>query len=132
MRRLVPLVLAIALLTVACSASVDEAEEAYCESVQTWFDALAVVRALTPTSTVDDSREAVGAMEAAYEDVVAAAEEYSDARISEIESALEDFEQAIDDIPGSATLAEADAAREAAYVTLFGAVRSTLDTDCKV
>jgi hypothetical protein len=130
MRRLLPLALAVALLTVACSTSVDEAEEAYCDSVQTWFNALTVVRALTPTSTVDESKEAVEAMESAYDDVVAAAEDYSDARISEIESALEDFGRAIEEIPDSATLVEADLARDAAYVSLFGVVRSTLDTQC--
>lgn len=130
MRRLLPLALTVVLLTAACSTSVGEAEEAYCESVQTWFDALTVVRALTPTSTVDESKDAVEAMNSAYDDVVAAAEDYSDARISEIESATTDFESAIDDIPDSATLIEADLARDAAYVTLFGTVRSTLDTEC--
>jgi len=45
-------------------------------------------------------------------------------------SALEDFEKAIGEVPDSATLNEADDARDAAYVTLFGVMRSTLDTQC--
>jgi hypothetical protein len=130
MRRLFAVALAVALLAVACSTSVDEAEEAYCDSAQTWLDALGTVRALTPTSTGDEAREAVEVMNSAFDDLVAAAAEYSDARISEIQSATEAFEGTIDDIPDSATLIEADLARESAYVTLFATVRSTLDTQC--
>jgi hypothetical protein len=76
------------------------------------------------------AKEAVETANSAYDDVVSAAEDYADVQISEIESARETFEDTIDEIPDSATLAEADLARQNAYETLFGVLRSTLDTQC--
>ena len=38
--------------------------------------------------------------------------------------------KAIDEIPDAAALNEADDARDAAYVTLLGVVRSTPETQC--
>jgi hypothetical protein len=130
MRRLLPVVLAVALSAVACSSSVDETQEAYCDSVEAWVDALADVQALTATSTQEDSQAAVEAMESAFDGVVGASADYADAQLSDIESAVAEFESAIDDIPDSATLEEAAAARDDAYEALFASVKSTLDSQC--
>jgi hypothetical protein len=61
-------------------------------------------------------------MNSAYDDVVSAAEDYADTQISVIESALETLEDTIDEIPDSATLVEADLARQNAYETLVWGV----------
>jgi hypothetical protein len=130
MRRLSFVVLAVALLTAACSSSVDETQEAYCDSAETWVAALTETRALTPASTGEESKAAVDAMRSASDDLVAASAEYADAQLSEIESAMAEFGKAIDDAGGSGTDEEAAAAREDAYEELFASVRSILDTQC--
>ena len=130
MKRLLPIALSVALLVVACSSSVDEAQEAYCDSAETWVESLIALQTLTPTSTREETQEAVEAMESAYDDVLAAAEDYSDAQISEIDAALEEFESPPDGIPEFDTLAEAEIYLDNLYDDLLASVRSTLDTQC--
>ena len=114
MRRLLALALAVALLAVACSSSVDETQEAYCDSAETWVEALAAARALTPTSSGEESKATVDAMRSAFDDLVAASAEYADAKLSEIESALAEFERTMDEGRGLGTDEEAATAREEA------------------
>ena len=130
MRRLFFVALTVGLLTAACSSSVDETQEAYCDSTEAWVDALTEVQALTPASTEEESKAAVEAMLSAFDDVVSASDDYADAQLSDIESARAEFESAIDDIPSSANDEEAVAARDDAYEALFASVRSTLDAQC--
>jgi len=130
LRRLFFVVLAVALLTAACSSSVDETQEAYCDSTEAWVDALTEVQALTPASTGEESKAAVEAMQLAFDNVVAASADYADAQLSEIESAVAEFERTIDDGGGSGTDEEAAAARNDAFEALLASVRSTLDTQC--
>jgi hypothetical protein len=106
MRRLLSVALAVALLTAACSStSVEDAEGAYCDSLQALFDSVFAAQELTSASTVEEAEEAADAVRSAYDDVVAAAGDYTDAQISEIESAREGFDDAVSEIPDSATLA---------------------------
>ena len=131
MRRLLPLGLAVVLLTVACSGtSVEDAEAAYCDSLQVLFDSAFVAQELTPASTVEEAQDAVDAVRSAYDDVVAAAGDYTDARISAIESAREEFVDAVSEISGSATLGSAHLALQNALEGYFEAVGPALDTQC--
>ena len=130
MRRLLTLAVAVALLAVACSTGVEEAEEAYCESAQTWVEAQAAVRDIGPGTSREDAQAAFDALDSAYDDLVVAADDYSEARISEIESARETFQSEMDRLTDSVSFAEGQVIREDAFVALFASVKSTLDTQC--
>jgi len=62
--------------------------------------------------------------------VVAAAGDYTDAQISEIESAREGFDDAVSEIPDSATFGDAQLALQTALEGFFEAVGPALDTQC--
>jgi hypothetical protein len=131
MRRLLSVALAVALLTAACSStSVEDAEGAYCDSLQALFDSVFAAQELTSASTVEEAEEAADAVRSAYDDVVAAAGDYTDAQISEIESAREGFDDAVSEIPDSATLGDAQLALQTALEGFFEAVGPALDTQC--
>ena len=131
MRRLLSIALAVALVTVACSStSVEDAEAAYCDSLRALFDSAFAAQELTPASTVEEAQEAADAVRSAYDDVVAAAGDYTDAQISEIESAREGFDDAVAEIPDSATLGDAQLALQNALEGYFEAVGPALDTQC--
>jgi hypothetical protein len=133
MKRLLSVALAVALLTVACSStSVEDAEGAYCDSLQVLFDSAFAAQEmmLTPESTVEGAQEAADDVRSAYDDVVAAAGDYTDAQISEIESARGGFDDAVSEIPDSATLGDAQLALQNALEGFFEAVGPALDTQC--
>jgi hypothetical protein len=131
MRRLLSVALAVALLTAAgSSTSVEDAEGAYCDSLQALFDSVFAAQELTSASTVEEAEETADAVRSAYDDVVAAAGDYTDAQISEIESAREGFDDAVSEIPDSATLGDAQLALQTALEGFFEAVGPALDTQC--
>ncbi len=130
MKRLFVAVIAVGLIATACGASVEDAKAAYCEDLGGLFDALFAAQELTPNSSVDEAQEAANAVRSAYDDVVASAEEYTEAQISEIETARAGFEDAVGQIPDSATLGEVQAAIQSAIEVYFEAVGPALDAQC--
>jgi hypothetical protein len=130
MRPLLSIACAVVLLSVSCrSRSVEEAEAANCDSLRALSDSALTAQELTPASTVEEAQEAADAVRSDYDGVVVAGV-YTDAQISEIESAREGFYDAVSEIPDSATLGDAQLALQNALEGSFGAVEPALDTQC--
>jgi len=129
-KRLFVALIAAALVTAACGTSVEDAKTAYCEDLGSLFDALFAAQELTPSSSVDEAQEATGAVRSAYDDVVASAQEFTEAQISEIETARAGFEDAVSQIPNSASLGEVKDVIQNAIEVYFEAVGPALDAQC--
>lgn len=116
--------------TTAASAGVEDAEGAYCESLQALFNSAFAAQELTSASAIEEAQDAVDAVHSAYADVVAAAGNYTGAQISDIESAREVFETAVSGIPDSGTLGDGQPALQNALEGYFEAVGPAVDTQC--
>jgi hypothetical protein len=107
MRPLLSTACAVALLSVACgSTSVEDAEAANCDSLRALFDSAFAAQELTPASTFEEVQEAADAVRMAYDGVVVAAGDCTDAQISEIESAPERFADAVFEISDPTALGD--------------------------
>jgi hypothetical protein len=101
-----------------CSESVDEASADYCTSVDNLDAELASLASLVSgDATLDEIQAQRDAVSGAYDETTAAAGDLEESVSSAAESAYGDFQDAVDAIPGDATLTEAagqyaDAARQ--------------------
>ena len=127
-RRLWPVVLIAALLLAAAIAGcargpapTDEAELDLCKALAEYEAALAPIGDITEGSTIDDLKAARDAAADAWGEVEKAAQEYSDAKIRDLDDARRELDRAVSDLPDDATISEAaavvkdemDAVREA-------------------
>jgi hypothetical protein len=126
------LVAALSVGAIACEDDEKTAQEAEAQLCQD-LDKLAQARAqfdnLSSTSTVDDVRNANEAYNDALSDVVDSARDVQGVQTQAIQDAYDDLAQAIDDIPGDATIEQAltsiesqVAAVDAAWAQALGGV----------
>lgn len=87
--------------------SVEEAESQVCSSLAELRTALAGLTNVTADTEVETAQAAVEQVRTAWNNVSAAAETLQEARANELQNAYDQYTQAVDDIPGSATLGEA-------------------------
>jgi hypothetical protein len=89
-------------------ASDAEAKAAYCSSLSELEDAVSGIKDLSLQSSLDEVRAVGDEISSAWDDVEKSAEELKDVRIDEqLDAAVNDFTEAIGDIPSSATLSDA-------------------------
>ncbi len=133
MKRLTVAVFATALVVSACSTSLEEAQAAFCDDLQSLFETMGGITGepnIEPTTSVEVVKSYAGDVADAYENVVSSAQDLGEAAIVQIETARADFEDAVDAIPDNGTMVEvfeqfADV--WGAYVTTVG---ETLISDC--
>lgn len=131
MKRLAVFVAVLALVATACSDSVEDATDAYCDDLSTLASALGEVSSLSATSTVDDVQDIADDISDAYDDVVSSAANVDDAVTSEIDSARSDFQSSVSSISSDSSVADALADLQTAGQTYAAAVQSTLSkVDC--
>jgi Iap family predicted aminopeptidase len=131
MRRLIAFVAVAALALTACSSSVEDATEAYCDDLETLAGAIASVNSLSATSSVDDFQDTADDISNAFDDVRSSAADVEDAVTDEIDSARSDFRDAVEDIDSSESLAAGIENVQAAAVAYVDAVNATLaKVDC--
>jgi ABC-type transporter Mla subunit MlaD len=131
MKRLIAFVAVAALALAACSSSVEDATEAYCDDLETLAGAIASVNSLSATSSVDDFQDTADDISDAFDDVRSSAADVEGAVTDEIDSARSDFRDAVEDIDSSESLAAGIENVQAAAVAYVDAVNATLaKVDC--
>lgn len=133
MKRLLAFVLTTTLVVGACSPSLEDAQAAFCEDLQTLFETMGGITGepeIAPTTSVEDVESYASDVADAYEDVVSSAQDLDEAVMDEIEAARADFTDAVDSIPDDGTIAEVFEQFAAAWGTYVTTVGGTLRTDC--
>ena len=133
MKRLLAFVSIAALVVSACSPSLEEAQAAFCEDLETLFETMGGITGepeIAPTTSVEVVKSYASDVADAYEDVVSSAQDLDEAVMDEIETAREDFSDAVDSIPEDGTIAEVFEQFQAAWGTYVMTVGGTLRTDC--
>jgi hypothetical protein len=131
MKRFALLFAVVALVATACSDSVEDATDAYCDDLSALSTALGEVSTLNASSTVDDVQNVADNISDAYDDVVSSAANVDDAVTSEIDSARSDFQSSVSSISSDASVSEALTDLQTAGQTYAAAVQSTLSkVDC--
>jgi|GEM_PF-6372380 len=132
MKRTFALVAAAALVVAACSSGLDSATKEYCDDLATLQTSIEKVQDLSVDSTVDDVADIRDGIADAYIAVAESAVNLDDALTEEIVTAQQDFDAAIEAIPGDASLGDAVddlKAAETDYVTSLKNTMSKLSCD---
>lgn len=96
------------LLAVSCSnESTQEKTAQLCTDLATLGSAVTNLKNIDPNSTVGDLRTAEREVKTAFSDVQASARDVQDARLDDLESANNNLDKAIQDVPNDATLQDA-------------------------
>jgi hypothetical protein len=132
MKRTFVLVAAAALVVAACSSGLDSATKEYCDDLATLQTSIEKVQDLSVDSTVDDVADIRDGIADAYIAVAESAVNLDDAFTEEIVTAQQEFDAAIEAIPGDASLGDAVDDLKAAqtdYVTSLKNTMSKLSCD---
>ena len=133
MKRLAAAVFATALVVSACSPSLEEAQAAFCDDLQSLFETMGGITGepnIEPTTSVEVVKSYANDVADAYDDLASSAQDLDEAALDQIETARDDFEDAVESIPDNETIeAGFEQFRDAwgAYVVTVG---ETLVTDC--
>lgn len=99
---------AVLVIATSCSSSPEEnvsqaceASEAYAADLQKFEDVL------TPEATVEQIRTARDEVSSSHDDLVEESQDVAEDRVAALESAKEDFLEAVDELPDEATVPEA-------------------------
>jgi len=134
MKRLLAFVSIAALVVSACSPSLEEAQAAFCEDLETLFETMGGITGepeIAPTTSVEVVKSYASDVADAYEDVVSSAQDLDEAVMDEIEAARSDFVEAVDSIPDDGTIAEVFEQFRAAWGPYVITVGETLVADCE-
>ena len=126
MKRTFALVAAAALVVAACSSGLDSATKEYCDDLATLQTSIEKVQDLSVDSTVDDVADIRDGIADAYIAVAESAVNLDDALTEEIVTAQQDFDAAIEAIPGDASLGDAVDDLKAAQTDYVTALKNTM------
>ena len=126
MKRTFVLVAAAALVVAACSSGLDSATKEYCDDLATLQTSIEKVQDLSVDSTVDDVADIRDGIADAYIAVAESAVNLDDALTEEIVTAQQDFDAAIEAIPGDASLGDAVDDLKAAQTDYVTALKNTM------
>jgi len=126
MKRTFALVAAAALVVAACSSGLDSATKEYCDDLATLQTSIEKVQDLSVDSTVDDVADIRDGIADAYIAVAESAVNLDDAFTEEIVTAQQEFDAAIEAIPGDASLGDAVDDLKAAQTDYVTALKNTM------
>ena len=92
-----------------CSQSLEEAQVDFCQALVAYGDAVQELQNVNANTTIDELQSARDDVADALEDVISAGGNLRNSRLRAAENAWENTQEAINDISGDATLAEAAA-----------------------
>jgi PBP1b-binding outer membrane lipoprotein LpoB len=131
MKKLIALLLAMAFVVAACSSSTEDTVETYCDDLGTLKTSLQDLTSLSAQSTMDDVDSAKKAVSDAYDATVSSADAVDSAVASELETARNTWQSAVDGIPSDATVEEAMTTVTAADEAFLASVNTTHEkVDC--
>ena len=133
MKKLISLAALAALLlaTTACQQSVDEAKAAFCADLAAYGQAVAGMKAIGPTSTVQQAKDSLKAVEQAHANLEKSASALKGAQTDALEQEYKNLQKTITDIPNDATLAQAQATVKGATVTALATYVDVTTTTCQ-
>jgi outer membrane protein assembly factor BamD (BamD/ComL family) len=108
-RITISLLLLSILVVTGCSKSLEEAQVDFCQALVAYGEAARELQNVNASTTVEEVEAARDDVVGAREDVSNAAGDLREARLRSSEAAWENTQEAINDIPGDATLGEAAA-----------------------
>jgi hypothetical protein len=131
MKRIIFVLLVIVLLLVTgCKATAEEAEQNFCLALGELGQALAAVENLHPRSTVEEAQRAQENLDEAIQDVQDAAAEWQEVRLDAAIGALDSLRSEIQNIPGEATLQDAQEMVQDAAGTFRDEINSLYSINC--
>ena len=119
------------LTTAACQQSVDQAKAAFCTDLATYGKAVAGMKAINPTSTVQQAKDSLKAVEQAHANLEQSASALKGAQTDALEQEFKNLQKTINDIPNDATLAQAQATVKGATVSALAAYVDMTTTICQ-
>lgn len=108
-RITISLLLLSILVVTGCSKSLEEAQVDFCQALVAYGEAARELQNVNASTTVEEVEAVRDDVVGAREDVSNAAGDLREARLRSAEDAWENTQEAINDIPGDATLGEAAA-----------------------
>ena len=133
MKRLAAAVFATALVVSACSPSLEEAQAAFCDDLQSLFETMGGITGepnIEPTTSVEVVKSYASDVASAYEDVASSAQDLDEAVMDQIETARRNFEDAVESISDDETMEAGFEQFQDARGAYMVAVGETLNTDC--
>ena len=131
MKQVGLLTVSMLVLLLAGCVTIDQARTNYCESLGDFGQAVVAMRQIDENSTIDDVENAQKAVASAWNDLARAAGNYKDAQYDALEDAFKEFEDAIDDIPRDATLADAQVTVHESALNLVASYVDIATTTCE-
>lgn len=133
MKRLTAAVFATALVVSACSPGLEEAQAAFCDDLQSLFETMGGITGepnIEPTTSVEVVKSYASDVADAYDDLVSSAQGLDEAVMDQIETARDDFEDAVESIPDDGTMEAGFEQFQDAWGAYVLAVGEPLITDC--
>ena len=134
MSRVVAMLATAVLVVAACSSSGGSPSPdpaiVFCPALDSYAKTLAVLDALTPSSTVDQYKSAVADAKTALAGVIAVAGPFVGAQLNEAQTAQVNLQAAADQLPPGTTPAQAEAALQPLLATLIQQVAGTRNATC--
>jgi hypothetical protein len=133
--RISSALVAIVLVVAACSSSspsggTPDPAIAFCSALDGYAKTLVTLDALTPDSTVDQYKSAVSGAKAALAAVVAVAGPFAGAQLADAQTAQTNLQAAADQLPVTATPAQAETVLDPLLQTLIQEVAGTRNATC--
>ena len=110
--------------------SVDQAKANFCQDLGEFATAVVDLRQIDATSTKQELQDAVSAVQNAWGDLKNSAGKLQNAQVDGVESAVNDLQKSVDDIPDDAMLAEGLVAVQQASLATMAEVVKTTNTVC--
>lgn len=128
--RISILLLSILVVTGCVSKSLEEVQVDFCQALVAYGEAVQELQNVNASTSVDELQSARDDVADAWEEVKDAAGDLREARLRSAENAWENAQQAINDISGDATLAEAAATIRGQAVILATEIDRITSVSC--
>ena len=110
--------------------SVDQAKANFCQDLGEFGTAVVNLRQIDASSTKQELQDATNGVQKAWGDLKNSASTLQNVQVSGMESAVNDLQKSVDDIPDDATLEQGLVAVQQAALATVGEVLKTSNTVC--
>ena len=104
-KTLIGLLLILGIIAVGCNQpTVEEANEAFCQSLQAFGDALTNLETISPTSTVGDLKDASAEVDKAWNQVTNSAKQLNEVKLDTIDESWKNLRRTVNQVNDNDTL----------------------------
>ena len=102
-KTLIGLLLILGIIAVGCNQpTVEEANEAFCQSLQAFGDALTNLETISPTSTVGDLKDASAEVDKAWNQVTKSAKQLNEVKLDTIDESWKNLRRTVNQVNDNA------------------------------